>query len=80
MKNCQLTAEQAMMINSALYEAHGGYKPRTLVVKSELSLPIVESHLKVLERHGLVDRHANQWKFTGAGFTAYANIMCGNPN
>ena len=78
-KKHELTAEEAMGINSALYEAHGSYKARTLVMKTDLSLFIVEGHLKILEKHGLADMDLDRWKFTGAGFTAYANIMCGNP-
>jgi hypothetical protein len=78
-KKHELSAEEAMAINSALYEAHGAYRIRTLVIKSGLSFAIIEGHLKILAKHDLADSDSDRWKFTGAGFAAYANIMCGNP-
>jgi hypothetical protein len=78
-KNHELTVEEAMEINACLYEAHGGLVPRTIATKVELPISKIEGHLKILEKYALAYKHVNQWRLAGAGFTAYANIMCGNP-
>ncbi len=74
------TPANAMEINTLIFNSSYGQTAEHIRSQTRITLRQIYHHAHILEKHGLIEPRTNKYRFTADGFTAYVNIIAGNPD